>query len=91
LCCIAAEPLAGRLERGRSRHGTSSYSVRRIWPAGRASCAEGGHFVICVPLRVVLPLVAWKISVPTSGKPEVMPPYTSRSDRCPRRAPTRQR
>ncbi|MBB5315765.1 hypothetical protein HDF09_000415 [Edaphobacter lichenicola] len=27
-------------------------------PAGRASCAEGGHFVTCIPLRLALPLVA---------------------------------
>jgi len=26
-------------------------------PAGRAPCAGGGHFVTCIGLRVVLPLV----------------------------------
>ena len=30
-------------------------------PAGRAPCAGCGHFVTCVGLRVVLPMVATKI------------------------------
>jgi hypothetical protein len=26
-------------------------------PAGRARCARDGHFMACIPLRVVLPMV----------------------------------
>jgi hypothetical protein len=29
-----------------------------LCPAGRASYAEGGHFVTCIPLRLALPMVA---------------------------------
>jgi hypothetical protein len=41
-------------------------------PAGRASCAEGGHFVACIPVlqrraAVVLPLVGI-VDVPTNGR-----------------------
>ena len=42
-------------------------------PAGQAHCAWGGHFVTCVGLRVVLPMVAdWISCRPTGGLREAL-------------------
>ena len=35
------------------------------WPACRAPCAGGGHFVTCIPLRVARPSGAKRTSFPT--------------------------
>ena len=34
----------------------------------RAPCAGSGHFVTCIGLRVVLPMVVGPASVPTNGR-----------------------
>jgi hypothetical protein len=42
----------------------------KILSCRTAHYSWGSHFVTCVSLRVRLPLVAWKISVPTNGRAE---------------------
>ncbi len=51
------------LARGFGGLGVDSFLLDKACPAGRASCTEGGHFVTCIPLRLVLPLVGMEIFV----------------------------
>jgi hypothetical protein len=56
----------GERERRDSRAVSASND---LCPAGRASCAEGGHFVTRIPLRMALPLVAKEVDFRPAGGP----------------------
>jgi hypothetical protein len=55
--------------------------VKTLWPTGRASCAEGDHFVICISLGLVLPMVANENLRADQRENEAEPVYPSQSDR----------